>query len=329
MIWEHALPGPRVVNLKQKKLKKTIGEWEIETGYTWPLPKEGMEGEDTDEEDSDLIVDLRESSRWQGRERAILSNAIDANVYDEDAYKAGHLVGFVSDCPPPEILSVCREASEVVSKSYYKVFSSLGSIPTTWICFELDTLYLRYDTISAYYTDGSLYSIIDELTDSGFMLLDMDTLRRVKNLAILKPQNGERQEWENVVMEYSRTMGGLEKLYLVLKDYQEKDDDARSLSIVEPIDVEDTIAAYEQFDLPKWDSAAAVPMSSFLDLLEDWEGGVDLGALEAMLEEDIKKGAYPWKIPKIEEKAVFARRVAEELEEMRSICQMKAAECGL
>jgi hypothetical protein len=161
------------------------------------------------------------------------------------------------------------------------------------------------------------------------MLLDMDTLRRVKNLAILKPQNGERQEWENVVMEYSRTMGGLEKLYLVLKDYQEKDDDARSLSIVEPIDVEDTIAAYEQFDLPKWDSAAAVPMSSFLDLLEDWEGGVDLGALEAMLKEDIKKGASPWKIPKIEEKAVFTRRVAEELEEMRSICQMKAAECRL
>ena len=79
MIWEHALPGPRVVNLRQKKLKKTIGEWETETGYTWPLPKGRMEAEDTDEEDDNVIVDLRESSKWRGRERSILSDSLDAN----------------------------------------------------------------------------------------------------------------------------------------------------------------------------------------------------------------------------------------------------------
>jgi len=85
------------------------------------------------------------------------------NEYDEDAYKVANLVALVSDCPPPEILSVCREAFEVVSKWYQKVFSTLGSVPTTWICFELDTLYLRYNDFAVYYTADSISSTLEEL----------------------------------------------------------------------------------------------------------------------------------------------------------------------
>jgi hypothetical protein len=333
IIWEHALPGPRVVNLRQRKLKKTIGEWETETGKPWPPMKEGLEEEDTGEEEDNFLVGLRDSSRWRGRERFLVSDTVRdplrANEYDDEAYKAGHLVAFVSDCPPPEILSVCREAFEVVSKRYQKVFSTLGSVPTTWICFELDTLYLRYNDFPVYYADDSISSMIGELNDSGFMLQDMENLCRVKNLAILKPQNGQRPEWELVITEYSKTIGGLETLYLVLKDYQESADDVKSLSLMDPIDLSETMAVYESFN--PLDYGGQVPEPQLLDLLKDWEGVADvpfLLDLEASLENDIKGGATPWKIPKIEEKAVFPIRLVNDMESMRSHCNMTLEACS-
>jgi hypothetical protein len=42
MISKHALPGPRVVEIQQRKLKKTTGEWEIEHDTVWPPRPEGM-----------------------------------------------------------------------------------------------------------------------------------------------------------------------------------------------------------------------------------------------------------------------------------------------
>jgi len=333
IIWEHALPGPRVVNLRQRKLKKTIGEWETETGKPWPPTKDGLEEEDTDVEDDNFWVDLLDRDRWRARERFLvgdtLRDPLRDSEYDDDAYKAGHLVAFVSDCPPPEILSVSREAFEVVSKWYQKVFSTLGSVPTTWICLELDTLYLRYHDFAVYYADDTISSMLGELNDSGFMLQDMENLCRVKNLAILKPQDGQRPDWELNITEYSKTIGGLEMLYLVLKDYQEFANDAESLSITDPIDLSATMAVYESFNRRPLDYGE-VPEPQFLDLLKDWEGVADvpfLRSLEDSLERDIKGGAIPWKIPKIEEKAIFPIRLVKDMESMRSHCKMTLEAC--
>ena len=35
MIWERALPGPVVINIHQRKLKKTVEEWEEENNMRW------------------------------------------------------------------------------------------------------------------------------------------------------------------------------------------------------------------------------------------------------------------------------------------------------
>ena len=43
MIWELTLPGPRTVHLQQRKLKTTIGEWEDQSGLSWPLFREEHE----------------------------------------------------------------------------------------------------------------------------------------------------------------------------------------------------------------------------------------------------------------------------------------------
>ena len=323
IIWKHALPGPRVVNLRQRKLKKTIGEWETETGKPWPPTKEGLEDEDADEEDDHFLVDPP-SLQWRNKERFVvgdtLRDPLRDDEYDEDAYKAGNLVAFVSDCPPPEILSVCREAFEVVSKWYQKVFSTLGSVPTTWICFELDTLYLRYNDFAVYWTnDSSIYTLLYELKDSGFMLQDMENLCRVKNLAILKPQDSQRPGWEPIITEFSKTRGALETLSLVLKDYQETANDAKFLSIMDPIDLSKTMAVYESFNRRPLNYGGLVPEPQFLDLLEE---PTFLQDLENSLEKDIKGGALPWKLPKIEEKAIFPLRLVEDMEIMRRHCKM-------
>ena len=326
VIWKHALPGPRVVNLRQRKIKKTIGEWETETGKPWPPTKEGLEDEDADEEDDHFLVDVLDTSDWRMGERYVVGDTLrEANVYDDDAYKAGNLVALFSDCPPPEILSVCREAFEVVSKWYQKVSSTLGSVSTTWICFELDTLYLRYDDFAVYDVYDSIYPLLDELIDSGFMLQDMENLCRVKNLAILKPQDGHRPGWELSITEYLKTIGALETLYLVLKDYQEIANDAKFLSVMDPIDLSETMAVYESFNRRPLDYGGQVPEPQFLHLLEEREGVADvpfLQNLEESLEKDIKGGAAPWKIPKIEEKAIFPIRRVEDMEIMRSHCTM-------
>ncbi|KAE9365132.1 hypothetical protein N431DRAFT_96141 [Stipitochalara longipes BDJ] len=44
-IWNFALPGPRIVSLRQERLRKTIGEWEIEKKRKWPMPEPSYERE--------------------------------------------------------------------------------------------------------------------------------------------------------------------------------------------------------------------------------------------------------------------------------------------
>jgi hypothetical protein len=35
MIWERALPGPRVINIQQRKPKKTVEDWEEGNNIQW------------------------------------------------------------------------------------------------------------------------------------------------------------------------------------------------------------------------------------------------------------------------------------------------------
>jgi len=327
MIWERALPGPRVVNLRQRKLKKTIGEWERETGHTWPPPRKELIGKevytddknDTDSGDDDgVILDLRDDPLWRGRQRSIVAYRARAHAYDEEAYQEAHLVGWVSDCPAPAVLSVCREAFEVVSKSYERVFLSLGANATIWFCFEHDTLYLRYDDLLGDAWDTVMLNMVSEIVDSAFMFLDMDALRRVKSLALLVSEDWD-QEREELIADFSAAIGGLEKLHLVAKEYQENCDDRKSLAIMEPIDFFATMAVYENVKLEpsqRWPSGILltprfIPRHAVIKMHE----------IRAMLEDDVKAGDPPWRIPVIEEKAIFTLEMIERMESTRQKSQ--------
>lgn len=326
MIWERALPGPRLVTLKQKKLKKTVGQWEVETGQTWPPPREDLQ-----EEIARAIQDPSSSSRWQAEERDVLSEALDAYEHG-DAYKAGHLVGLASNCQMPEIMAVSREAYEVGSKSYQRVFSCLGSIPTTcryrltrhspshfsWISlnsthflknffreqmlkpcclgfsFELDILYLLAD-FPAYFADGGLGMITEELSISAFAPTDVDNFRRVRNLAV-RGFFPEESESANLL----RIIGDLEKLYLVFQDYQEEEHDPRYPSLMQPISFHQTIMSLD----------SDTPLRRDLNPGRDF----DLEMVKDILDEDISLGKPRWKIPKIQKSVILTENMVRELE---------------
>jgi hypothetical protein len=53
--------------------------------------------------------------------------------------------GLTSRCPPPNLLFVCRESYEVMTRHYQKAFGGCQSFPDTWFDFERDILYLDWD----------------------------------------------------------------------------------------------------------------------------------------------------------------------------------------
>jgi len=226
MIWERALPGPRVVHIRQRKLKKTIGEWETETGKKWPVlgssetdPDLDSEYEDSDDEYFERF--LSEDAVFRERQRALMRYCIDADVYDDDGYKKGHLLGIYSEHPFPGLLYACRESYGVVSKSYTKSFWSLGSMAQTWFNFNTDTLYLRYDTFSYYQAAAEgTFSLGDEL-QGGNRILDTENLRKVKKLAVLldtKHQEGP----EGWLLGVLQAFGNVEELSMVLDHVQDE-----------------------------------------------------------------------------------------------------------
>jgi hypothetical protein len=53
--------------------------------------------------------------------------------------------GLKSRCQPPNLLFVCRESYEVMTRHYQKAFGGFSAFPETWFDFERDILYLDWD----------------------------------------------------------------------------------------------------------------------------------------------------------------------------------------
>ncbi|KAF4633679.1 hypothetical protein G7Y89_g4421 [Cudoniella acicularis] len=81
--------------------------------------------------------------------------------------------GFRTQCPPPSILSVCRESFGIASKFYTRAFGTLGALPPIWFNFESDILYVDWCEISGETLQPEVVSICsDDLTQVRHLLLD-------------------------------------------------------------------------------------------------------------------------------------------------------------
>ena len=211
IIWQMALPGPRVVTIRQKLLQKSFSQWWNETHD---------ESESVDHQDFG-------GEAWR---QIILS---------------GPVFGIKPDNGPPAILSACREAYGVASKFYERVFSVEHSIKETYFDFHLDTLYLRYDDFGS--QNNSMGLIIDSVPG----LDDEENLKRVERLAILiDPEYlgwpGRIEEW---LVSLLHRFEGAKNLSLVLQHYESADpaDNADPVCLIAQMDFRSACLNYSFF----------------------------------------------------------------------------------
>lgn len=122
VIWEMAIAGPRVVDLREEPLKITY------QGF-----KEQVQELKARREHIDATV--MEQELW-------VSMLEDMNMEPD---RQSQMRGFRSRCQAPRMLFACRESHGVGTKGYEQTFHTLASVPETWFDFHRDILYIRWD----------------------------------------------------------------------------------------------------------------------------------------------------------------------------------------
>jgi len=331
MIWNAALPGPRVVDIRQRKLKITIGEWEQKSGRSWPVfPGEMDVGEEAagatgkkhiegvSEEAAGTLFHL--SRKFQRRVmRSRINDALGALSFNSDSYREANFLGLYSECPPPEILPVCREAFDVASRAYPSVFSGPGSFGQTWFNGDFDTLYIRSDKYWVYPLGGPILDIND-----GFPVLDTENMRKVSKLAILwdlEPTPhlgpGSRPPVEDWTAPVLKLFGGVEELILILRHYEDDtEQDCSNVSFIDPIDVDKALEIYNKIiSDPTSEDSLDVP------LLDMGIGELDMELLEEY-RQNFGEGNPSWAMPKFVQKIAVTEDVKKKLDDARTRAEM-------
>jgi hypothetical protein len=315
MIWEAALPGPRIVNVFQRPLKKTIGEWEEETGLSWPIlpPPEPDDDEDR---------------AWE--QNAIRSEILEAlgKYWDDyDGYREGQLIGMATKCPPPQILFVCRESYNVAKAQYTQAFTTLGSTAGIWFNFTLDTLYLRYDNFG-HYTQQDRGDSVNKLLEA-FNNFPIDDADKLQNMAIFLdpldfPSRPTAKQLGRSLAYFLRSpFHGVRKLFLVASNYSrlgrdfERDfegDTYGGISLIDPIDVVTILADMGGEQIP----SKSQPRLEF-PMLDTWCSDLSLEMVEEELLHDLVGDpmSLDWKPPKFEPKVAVSDEILEELDSTR------------
>ncbi|PBP15773.1 hypothetical protein BUE80_DR013528 [Diplocarpon rosae] len=213
MIWEAALPGPRLVNIWQSKLKKTFMDHEEETGRQWPGPNKW--------DQVDEYGEVEETRYDEDQAARVKICRLRAGGWDQRTFWDSHLLGIKADCPPPSITFVCRESYNVVVRRYAKVFAYPSSVAQTYFEFEKDTLYLRPEGFSRYSAYDGLQSILDGFS-GPFELEDQASLWRVQKLAI-SISSGILSTFglHGILLELLALFKGLRVLSIVVRDYNQ------------------------------------------------------------------------------------------------------------
>jgi len=328
MIWQAALPGPRVVHLQQRKLQTTIGEWEHQTGRSWPVfPDEMSTMNSPTLAPSSMTgntpgaIYLSRLSQFQQRVmRGRINNALGVYERASTRYCDAKMLGLYSPTPGPEIVLVCREAFDIVCHSYARMFAGPASFAQTWFNGAIDTLYVRFDTYWVYPLGGPIVDIND-----GFPVLDVESLRMVKRLAILWDLGLDAatirprplvEDWTAPVL---KLFGCVEELVLVLRHYgDELDGGDAAVHLIDPIWVDEAMEKYNRIisDPRSEDTLEVRPMDMGIG-----GGGLDMELLE-QFRQHFGEGNPTWAMPRFLEKVAVTERVKRMLDEARCNAEM-------
>jgi hypothetical protein len=173
MIWKFALPDPRIVYIKARRLRtdddpswwKRVRSDKAIEGPAGPAPYPEADDADDDESSYDFfdIEDyeldkierkmackrlLTPDDKFTGRMTRADAKAILMRPEEDQAivvpgiHCPEPLHGVYSESGIPSLLLVCKESFGVASKSYTAAFGAQGALPQTYFDFRRDTLYL-------------------------------------------------------------------------------------------------------------------------------------------------------------------------------------------
>ncbi|CZR63022.1 uncharacterized protein PAC_12919 [Phialocephala subalpina] len=322
MIWELALPGPRVVSIKQKPLKRTIGEWEDENNRTWPvLDRELVPGQKEQEGGNRAVENITTKRRAKREKKARQWVAVSSKLETVE-YRKAPMYGMACETPAPNILLACRESYAVVSKLYERCFSCPLSIPEAYFNFKLDTLYIQYDNMSWHYRNNGVESDFLDLWD-GFSFGDFDNIGRVERLAVLvSHRNGYPSFYEETAQKILRVFPCLKNLYLVLEATHNDNDDKAEPFLIESIDPKEGLAVWNSHDpirkISSWSHfKCEMPTIYPLDpeVLE-----TSMKILRKYQRKDMEKLKVVWNIPEFSGKSTVSYTTKMKLEEAEKNC---------
>lgn len=239
MIWKASLPGPRLISIRQRRLKTTMLEWAY-LGFPHVLnQKRSKVVENTGET---LLSASSAFWSYPGRMQLWPDKAWDDPASVENVNPG--LMGITTDTLPPAQLLACSESNEVAGRFYRPAFTIAPALPQTYFDFDLDILYFRKN-----YTSPP-----DSLRYSLNLLDNTEELWKVKNLAIeVGGTLGPAIESESnpgifnpighrmgaIVATYLKNFGGVEKLTLVIVDHEQTTTDTSGLCLIDLVTVAD------------------------------------------------------------------------------------------
>jgi hypothetical protein len=168
VVWEEAIPGPRIVELAEKPLKLlTAGFMEQKEHYLHET-LHCYKGADPKREE--VIFNQRSREECAGVRTTPFSP----------------MTGLQSVCVAPAILFACRESHEVAIRHYKQTFGRVAQRPETWFDFHKDILYIRcvnFQSPRRLVADG-----YNDWWEKLRSLLHPIDASRVEHLALAMPQ---------------------------------------------------------------------------------------------------------------------------------------------
>ncbi|KAE8454455.1 hypothetical protein EG329_000078 [Mollisiaceae sp. DMI_Dod_QoI] len=306
-IWEASLPGPRIVDLREKLLKVKIED------FKQHIQKCKSEREQQSNERIDACVDNVATARAL-REESWLEhvNSIEIPSHLLEAFtekrKMEPMHGLKSRCHAPDILFACRESHEVAIRSYELAFDTVASQPQTWFNFHQDILYLRWDNFNA--TKSIFGRKFDDLMYYIPYVFEEKCQCRIENLALLMNKKGvvkcDVESLEELLASILCAFGGVKNLILVAKhvgSYSGGEHNYSQLSLHDPIDT-DYLEVHHSYPYSHEEDRAKMEIIHDIPELDiDWLQ-VDLEELQRLSEETTEERPTPWTVPKIEYKIV-------------------------
>ena len=292
LIWEQALPGPRIVHLQRHLLRS------YDTTRVWS----DKSIEDVDDEGWPRFFDVR----WEDSDAEEMSDddREERRFGPEDPPR-----GFRSQSPEstaPALVFVCRESLEVAARFYTKAFGDDYAFPETWFDFEIDTLYL----------DWGWHGV----SDTPFGAADFgDDVLKVKHLALYNSRDDYQlrgtEENEGLVCEILDEFCNLETLTLVNRRHDESGEKTSDLVFMDPMD----LLIWQQYRGCNTPDVDMTKLNLCIEELLEAEAHlsqmtIDWGELKPIKTQRRQDRIPPWEMPKINRKIITTQYMKELLE---------------